>query len=424
MAEGNPMQDEFDPRPEDREPQQAEKPAAPPIFCWNYGQQSAYDMSVRPRRRKGALTFAIVMTLAFLLSFGALAAVLITYPDAVEDRIPAPGEQLNEQPRETAPVEERVVYVREYDSESGVLTIPEIAAAVQPSVVGVKVMTQGGVGVGTGFFLRQDGYIATNYHVVDDAVSVTVIGYDGSEHKAEVIGGDELTDLAVLKIEGEGYPAVTVGDSAALLVGETVVAIGTPAGLELAGTVTDGIVSAIDRNVKIYDDSGVLTKRMTLIQTNANINPGNSGGPLINDRGQVIGITTLKLTDGYDGIGFALPINGASEILNSIIETGAAGEGNSFVTGRPIIGITGGNVSIIQGYPASGIIVATISEDYPVAKSGLAVNDIIVALDGIRISTTAELNALLEDMNGGDTVTLTVNRGGKEIDIPVELGWE
>jgi len=202
------------------------------------------------------------------------------------------------------------------------------------------------------------------------------------------------------------------------------VAIGTPWGLDLAGTVTNGIISAIDRNVKIYDDSGVLTKRMTLIQTNANINPGNSGGPLINDRGQVIGITTLKLTDGYDGIGFALPINGAAEILNSIIETGSAGEGNSFVTGRPIIGITGGNVSIIQGYPASGIIVATISEDYPVAKSGLAVNDIIVAVDGIRISTVTELNALLEDMNGGDTVTLTVNRSGKEIDISVELGWE
>ncbi len=419
------MQDEFDPRPEDGKPEQAETTAASPVFCWNYGQQTAYDAGVRPRRRRGALTFAIIMTLAFLLSFGALAAVLVTYPDAVKDRIPAPGEQqMTEQPRETAPVEERVVYVREYDSESGMLTIPEIAAAVQPSVVGVKVMTHGGVSVGTGFFIREDGYIATNYHVVDDAVSIMVIDYDGGEHKAELVGGDELTDLAVLKVEGKAYPAVTMGDSAALLVGETVVAIGTPWGLDLAGTVTNGIISAIDRNVKIYDDSGVLTKRMTLIQTNANINPGNSGGPLINDRGQVIGITTLKLTDGYDGIGFALPINGAAEILNSIIETGSAGEGNSFVTGRPIIGITGGNVSIIQGYPASGIIVATISEDYPVAKSGLAVNDIIVAVDGIRISTVTELNALLEDMNGGDTVTLTVNRSGKEIDISVELGWE
>lgn len=132
---------------------------------------------------------------------------------------------------------------------------------------------------------------------------------------AEVIGGDELTDLAVLKVEGSGYPAVEFGDSSALLVGEIVVAIGTPAGLELAGTVTDGIVSAINRNVKIYDDSGILTKRMTLIQTNANINPGNSGGPLINDRGQVIGITTMKLTGSYgtsyEGLGFALPINGA-----------------------------------------------------------------------------------------------------------------
>ena len=151
------MQDEFDPRSEEKTPEREERPSAPPVFCWNYGQQSAYDAGVRPRRRRGALTFAIVMTLAFLLSFGALAAVLVTYPDAVEDRIPAPGNQSTEQPRETAPVEERVVYVREYDSESGILTIPEIAAEVQSSVVGVKVMTRSGVGVGTGFFIREDG---------------------------------------------------------------------------------------------------------------------------------------------------------------------------------------------------------------------------------------------------------------------------
>lgn len=420
------MEEEFN-QSQNQPPEQPSRP----IYCWNYGAQSAYDNGRKPKKHRGALTFAIIMTLAFLVNFGVLVVVLVRYPEEpdygngyfYDENYPYPSYA------DGAASEERVVYVREYDSESGVLTIPEIAAKVKPSVVGVKVTTLSGMGVGTGFIVREDGYIATNYHVIDDALAVKVIFYDGSEQTAEVIGGDELTDLAVLKVEGSGYPAVEFGDSSALLVGEIVVAIGTPAGLELAGTVTDGIVSAINRNVKIYDDSGILTKRMTLIQTNANINPGNSGGPLINDRGQVIGITTMKLTGSYgtsyEGLGFALPINGAREILTSIIETGSVGEnGSSFVTSRPVIGITGGNVTRAAGYNADGVIVATINENYPVATSGLAIGDIIVEINGIRVRTVSDINAVTEDMSGGDTVTLTVSRGGQEIDIPLELGWE
>ena len=352
-----------------------------------------------------------------------LVAVLVTSDDA------PPVDYGNDYVYSETPTgSERVIYVREYDSESGVLTVPEIAEKVKPSVVGVKVMTASGMGIGTGFVIREDGYIATNYHVVEGALSVTVILYDGSEHTAEIVGGDELTDLAVLKIAGSGYPAVEFGDSSALVVGELVVAIGTPSGLELAGTVTDGIVSAIDRNVKIYDDTGVLTKRMTLIQTNANINPGNSGGPLINDRGQVIGITTMKLTGSYtttyEGLGFALPINGAREILTSIIETGSAGDGSSFATGRPVLGIMGGNVTRAQGYPAEGVLVSAINEGYPAETSGLAVGDIIVELNGIRVYTVSDINAITEDLNGGDVVTLVVNRSGREVEIQLELGWE
>ncbi|MBR7184872.1 MAG: trypsin-like peptidase domain-containing protein [Clostridia bacterium] len=390
-----------------------------PIYCWNYGAQSAYDRGAKPRRRRGALTFAIIMTVAFLVSFGVLIGVLVRFADqpALPDAEVVPSV-----------ISERVVYVREYDSESGVLTVPEIAEKVKPSVVGVKVMSATGMGVGTGFVIREDGYIATNYHVVEGALSVIVILYDGSEHQAEIVGGDALTDLAVLKIKGLNYPAVEFGDSSALLVGELVVAIGTPSGLELAGTVTDGIVSAIDRNVKIYDQTGVLTKRMTLIQTNANINPGNSGGPLINDRGQVIGITTLKITGNYttsyEGLGFALPINGAREILTSIIETGSAGDGSSFATGRPVLGIKGGNVTRGQGYPAEGILVSEITPGYPVEHSGLQVGDIIVELNGIRVYTTADVNAITEDLNGGDLVTLVVNRNGREVTLELELGWE
>lgn len=407
------MQDEFN---------QNQAPEQQPIYCWNYGAQSAYDAGQKPKKHRGALTFAIIMTLAFLVSFGVLIAVLVTSDDA-------PPVYDDDYVYSEAPSgSERVIYVREYDSESGVLTVPEIAEKVKPSVVGVEVMTASGMGVGTGFVIREDGYIATNYHVVKGALSVTVILYDGSEHTAEIVGGDELTDLAVLKIAGSGYPAVEFGDSSALIVGELVVAIGTPSGLELAGTVTDGIVSAIDRNVKIYDDTGVLSKRMTLIQTNANINPGNSGGPLINDRGQVIGITTMKMTGSYtttyEGLGFALPINGAREILTSIIETGSAGEGSSFATGRPVLGIMGGNVTRAQGYPAEGVLVSEINAGYPAETSGLAVGDIIVELNGIRVYTVSDINAITEDLNGGDVVTLVVNRSGREVEIQLELGWE
>ncbi len=424
------MQEEFNPA-EQAEQSHTEPQQPTPVYCWNYGAQSAYDAGHRPKKyRGGALAFAIIMTLAFLISFGVLVGVLVHYADMPEIERDNPYADYTEEAEggvSSRPVEERVIYVREYDSESGVLTVPEIAEQVKPSVVGVKVMTRTGAGIGTGFVIREDGYIATNHHVIDGALSVTVIFYDGSEKSAEIVGSDEMSDLAVLRTEGEGYPAVEFGDSSALVGGEAVVAIGTPAGLELAGTVTDGIISAINRDVKIYDDEGVLSKRMTLIQTNANINPGNSGGPLINDRGRVIGITTMKLTGSYtvsyEGLGFALPINGAAEILTSIIETGSAGE-SSFVTGRPVIGITGGNVTRMSGYSADGIVVATIDPDYPVASSGLAVGDVIVEINGIRVRTVSELNAVTEDLRGGDVVTLTVNRSGREYEIDLALGWE
>ncbi len=401
--------------------QPAETPQAQPIYCWNYGAQSAYDAGVKPQKQRGALVFALVMTFAFLISFGVLIAVLVM------DDTPAPID--SEDYVYTEPAGERVVYVREYDAASGVLTVPEIAEKVKPSVVGIKVFTTSGAGIGTGFLIREDGYIATNHHVIEGALSVTVTFYDGTEHEATVVGSDALTDLAVLKIKGSGYPAVEFGDSAALLVGELVVAIGTPSGLELAGTVTDGIVSAINRDVKIYDDTGVLSKRMSLIQTNANINPGNSGGPLINDRGQVIGITTMKMTGSYtvtyEGLGFALPINGARDILTAIIETGSAGSaGSSFATGRPVLGIMGGNVTRAQGYPAEGVLVSEINEGYPAETSGLAVGDIIVEINGIRVYTVTDINAITEDLNGGDVVDLVVNRNGKEVKLKLELGWD
>lgn len=203
---------------------------------------------------------------------------------------------------------------------SGKLSVSEINDKVSPSVVAISVRRTDGSGVGTGIIKSNDGYIITNYHVVESHVSIEVVMRDGTTHTAKYIGGNELSDIAVIKVDAGELHAAEFGDSDALVVGEPTVAIGTPGGLEYAGTVTTGVVSAVRRDVKFHDTDGLLQKTMTLIQTSTQINPGNSGGPLINGDGQVIGINTYKiLGTEYEGIGFAIPINGAMNICDDII---------------------------------------------------------------------------------------------------------
>ena len=228
-------------------------------------------------------------------------------------------------------------------SSSEELTVKQIADKCLKSSVGILVEKQQyyfgasytSAGVGSGFILSEDGYIATNNHVVSGATKITVVLNDGTEYEAELVGADSITDVAVVKIDAEGLPVMERGNSDDAEIGDLVVAIGTPASIELAGTVTDGIISAVDRKIDITDDYGRVVKTMTLIQTNAVINPGNSGGPLINSRGQVIGINTLKLTDEYEGIGFAIPINGAISIMNQLIADGTVTDrSESLVVGK------------------------------------------------------------------------------------------
>ena len=403
--------------PDNAIPESAPKQAdeATYAFRWSYDEQDAENRKKSKRKqRNGVLTYAIVMTAAFAICFGILAAVLI-----IDDIANITETKIIEH--------EKTIYVREYDSESGVLTIPEIANKVKPSVVGIMITTPTSTGVGTGIIMREDGYIATNAHVVENAQTVKVIMFDGTEHEAKIIGRDELSDLAVVKIEGEDYPAAEFGESEELIVGELAVAIGTPSGLELAGTVTSGIISAINRDIKIFDDTtGALKKTMTLIQTNASINKGNSGGPLINDRGQVIGINTLKLADDYDGIGFAIPIDGALEILNQIIETGKdiTENNTSIAQKRAVIGISGGAVSKANdNAPVDGVVVAEIMEGYDAADN-LEVGDIIVGINGYEVLAVSDISNVIATLTAGDTVDLKVYRDGMILDITVELAYE
>ncbi|MBQ9794609.1 MAG: trypsin-like peptidase domain-containing protein [Clostridia bacterium] len=276
-----------------------------------------------------------------------------------------------------------------------------------------------GYSIGSGFVLTEDGYMATNQHVVDDGTKVTVIFYDGTEYEAEVVGEDAIRDLAVLKIDAKGLAPLELGDSDALSVGQTTIAIGTPYDQELAGTMTMGIISGLNRGISIENDAGVATKTMHLIQTDTPINPGNSGGPLINMAGQVVGINSLKLIDEYEGIGFAIPINSAVEIFNQLIQYGEVVQApeNDFVIENPRLGV---QVYELEAglenfrikprceYPKEGVLVASVEPHTAVYAAGLELYDIITDFNGTPIKGLQDLTNALKQYRAGDKVTITV----------------
>lgn len=336
----------------------------------------------------------------------------------------------------------------ELSAGTDAMSIRDIVKKVTPSVVGVQATFQmpnnynysygfgmfgnGGnnssalTGVGTGIVMREDGYIVTNAHVIYDseygcgkASSVEIrMSDEETTYAAEIVAYDIETDLAVLKVDQTGLVAAEFGDSDACQVGDTVVAIGNPLGLELQNTVTCGIISALNRKVTIND------KTMTLIQTDTAINNGNSGGPLINSSGQVIGINSAKMSSSVsssgatiEGIGFAIPMTEAREIVDDLINHG-------YVTGRPQLGISCQDVSeaVSQAYNLPiGAYIISITEDGAADEAGLQVGDIITAINDNKIQTTEELNSYKNEFNAGDTVTLTIVRNGQEQKIDVVL---
>ena len=268
---------------------------------------------------------------------------------------------------------------------------------------------------GSGFILTEDGYVLTNYHVIESSNSISVTLYDGKSYDAALIGYDESSDIAVLKIDADGLTPVVLGDSDNLNVGDSVVAIGNPLG-ELTFSLTSGAVSALNREITLSN-----SVTMNLIQTDCAINSGNSGGALFNLYGEVIGITNAKYSGSgsgasIDNIGFAIPVNHVRGIVESIIENG--------YIAKPYIGVTVGDVSeetMGYGLPA-GAAVKAVSEDSPAEKAGLRVNDIITAVNGTEISGRSELSERVSASSVGDTLTLTVYRQGKTISIDVTVG--
>lgn len=308
------------------------------------------------------------------------------------------------------------------------LSIPQIAKKVGPSCVGVvnktKVEPQRFYdpfsrryyytsdpnddtlveqGSGSGIIISTDGYIVTNEHVVEGATEISVILNTGKEYTATLIGADDKSDLAVLKIETNGLVPANLGNSENLEVGELVVAIGNPLGQELFGTVTDGIISAVNRTMSVEN------RTYNLIQTNAAINPGNSGGALVDRFGNVIGINTIKLSNAeVEGIGFAIAISEAKPIIADLMN-------NGYVSGRPLVGIT-----VTEN--RNGLSVYSIAEGSGAQNAGMQVGDLIVKADGVAINTSDKLNELRDLKQPGETITLTVIRNGELQDIKVVLG--
>lgn len=309
-------------------------------------------------------------------------------------------------------------------STTGSKDTTEIAKEVGPAVVGIKSTVQGQMSLfggystseaqGSGIIISADGYIVTNNHVVADSSSVSVQLNTGSEYAAKVIGADDQTDLAVIKIEPtEELTVANLGDSTKVEVGETAIAIGNPMGLEFFGSVTQGIVSAVNRTVQVDN------RTMNLIQTDAAINSGNSGGALVNSKGEVIGINAVKVTTtGVEGMGFAIPISEAKPIISDLLDYG-------YVKGRPIIGLSTRDVSAYMaqqyGWPQGAQIMSVTTDN--ARNAGLQQGDIITKIDDKTISKGSDLTEYKDTKSPGDTVKLEVYKyaTGKTESVSVVL---
>ena len=395
----------------------------------------------KPPKSYGGLVAVLLVIIIFL---GGLVSVLgimnVKLFTQLRDQAQKPEESLSVisrvdgQPLETMPLDQATAPMNPDESsdsrielspapgsvpnirQEGGLSLQQIYAQNVPSVVSISCTFPGGSSTGTGVILSADGYIVTNCHVVEDALSITIDLTDGRSTAATVIGSDAVSDLAVLHIDAADLTPAVFGDSGVLQVGDSVAAIGDPLGRSLRGTFTDGIVSAINRDVTVGG------RTMTLIQTNVALNTGNSGGPLLNCYGQVIGINTMKIGNfvdnaGVEGIGFAIPSSTVKLIVDQLIEQG-------YVSGRPTLGIQGESVSLFyQRYylmPA-GIFITYLDPGSDAARKGIQTDDILMNINGHPISTLEDMNHVLYGCEVGDTVEVVIYRAGKQYLVSLTL---
>ncbi|MGN8966984.1 S1C family serine protease [Intestinimonas sp. HCP28S3_D6] len=299
--------------------------------------------------------------------------------------------------------------------ETAPLSFQEIYQQVSPSVVSITALLPMGSSQGTGVVMTADGYIITNAHVIEGAFRADVSLEDGRSFEAKLVGSDESTDLAVLKVEADDLTPAVFGDSDQMVVGDTVVAIGNPMGEQLRGTMTDGILSAINRDMEVDGNT------MTLLQTTAALNTGNSGGALVNDQGQVIGITNMKLISNVsdntlEGLGFAIPTTTVKPVVDALIAEGV-------VTGRPTLGVT---VRAMYDFEQEeygvdqGLLVVSVAAGSD-AKGKLEAGDILLSANSVPLHTNDDLLAIRDELQAGDAIDFEVRRGEDTLTVAVEL---
>ena len=385
-------------------------------------------LAAPPRRKKdrserGAATLLAVLSL--LLGGTAVLLALRAQPVALEALLPGtvqgqpgvghPSVELMPAPElRRAPNGDGTVLTLAERPAEAAMSFQDIYKKVSPSVVFIRAATGQGISQGTGVVMSADGYIITNAHVIEGSFRADVVLEDGGQYEALLVGSDAATDLAVLKIDAQGLTPAEFGDSDQMEVGDVVVAIGNPMGEELRGTMTDGILSAINRDMEVEG------RQMTLLQTTAALNTGNSGGALINDMGQVIGITNMKLmayNSTVEGLGFAIPSRTAKTVVDDLI-------GYGVVKGRPMLGITVRPLTAEERTGRSldhGLWVEQVEEKSDAWTQGIRTGDVLLSANGVELSVNDDLLELKNALAVGETIQFCLWREGETLDITVEL---
>ncbi len=308
-------------------------------------------------------------------------------------------------------------------------TITQVIEEVNESIVGISKLKNSGstifledgtsqLGLGTGMLVSEDGYILTNEHVSGGKYSSCYVTLpNGKSYRGNVVWSETNLDLAIVKINANNLPYVTLGDSSNVSVGQTVYAIGNPIGFEFQRTVTSGIISAVERTI-LLEEEGTSTYMEDLIQTDATINPGNSGGPLINANGEVIGINSVKITSA-EGIGFAIPINTAKVVVQSFITNGKFAETTLgvFAYDKNVLPYLDSNLQL-----ENGIYVVQVTANSPAARYGIREKDILLEIDGVKLDKMCDLRCYIYSKQPGDTVQIKLLRNKVEVNLSVVLG--
>lgn len=391
----------------------------------NERNQEGIPAMIKVREKKGHKGRGAILTLAVALaSFGA--GSLYTSYNWIEKQAASQEAEANRITNTASNMPQNTISQTSATKTGTGLSVADVANIASASVVEIttEAVTNDfffgqyvNEGAGSGVVISSDGYIATNNHVIDGASKITVRLTNGEEYEAKLVGTDPQTDVAVIKVKDAKLQPVTYGDSDNLSVGDTAIAIGNPLG-KLGGTVTNGIISALNREIQLEN------QKMTLLQTNAAINPGNSGGGLFNDQGQLIGLVVAKSGGSssgtsIEGLGFAIPVNVVKEVVKSIIDVG-------YVQGRPVLGVSVVEINSAQkayqyGVNQLGLYIGKLTEGTKAEKGGLKVGDCIVAVDDTQITSMADLKQILQQHKVGETVTVIVSRDGKLVTLHVEL---